>query len=367
MVWGLGTRAVDRVGNDYPRLVALSHPTLHPEATPKMIRRYSQHFVDAIDLEKNQFVTLSIHDLLNSRYPPLRYIAQVDDGGYFRPLRSTLLDGRPEQLVITFDELLRRTPLADRLRTLLKILEKEYRAPVDTEFTIQIENPHSIQPEVKFCLLQCRPQSHLKESRSRFPISLNPADIIFSTHRIVPEGYVENIRLVIFVTPECYYTLPTQALRAELARVIGQLNAKLKNKSFILVGPGRWGTTNPDLGVPIGYADIYNTRALVEVSGTGIGPAPEPSFGTHFFQDLVEANIFPLAIYMDDENTVLNRDFFYETPNKLAEIFPEGLERLPACSKCLRLVDVESFRPGYHLDLAMDDEKSHAVAFLVPN
>jgi hypothetical protein len=367
MVWGLGTRAVDRVGNDYPRLVALSHPTLHPEATPKLIRRYSQHYVDAIDLENNKFVTLPIQELLHSRYPPLRYIAQVDDGGYFRPLRSTMLNGSPEQLVITYDELFRRTPIANRVRMILSILEKEYRAPVDTEFTIQIDNPLALNPDIKFCLLQCRPQSHLKESRSRFPISLNPDDIVFSTHRIVPEGYVENIRQVFFVMPECYYALPTQTMRAELGRVVGQVNAKLAGKSFILVGPGRWGTTNPDLGVPIGYADIYNTQALVEVSGTGIGAAPEPSFGTHFFQDLVESNIFPLAIYLDDEDAVLNRAFFYETPNRLGEIIPEILERAPAYCDCLRLIEVQSFRPGYHLDLAMDDEKSHAVAFLVPD
>ena len=75
--------------------------------------------------------------------------------------------------------------------------------------------------------------------------------------------------------------------------MIGQLNAALKDEIFICVGPGRWGTSTPDLGVRVGYGDIYNTRALVELAGEGIGPAPEPSFGTHFFQDLVESNIYP--------------------------------------------------------------------------
>jgi hypothetical protein len=332
-----------------------------------MIRRYSQHFVDAIDLEKNLFVTLPIQEVLSYRYPPLRYLAQIDDGGYFRPLRSAISDGSPDQLVLTFDELFRRTRLAARMSTMLKTLEKEYRSPVDTEFTIHIENPNMLNPEVKICLLQCRPQSHLKESRSRYPISLNPDDVIFATHRLVPEGYVEGIEYVVFVMPECYYRLPTQAARAELSRVIGQLNAKLAGKNFITVGPGRWGTTNPDLGVPIGYADIYNTRALVEVSGSGIGQAPEPSFGTHFFQDLVEANIYPLAIYLDDEKAVLNRAFFYDAPNHLHVMMPEALEHYPHLCDCLRLIEVESFRTDCHLDLAMDDEKSRAVAFLVPN
>lgn len=367
MVWGLGTRAVERVGNDYPRLVALSHPTLHPEATPKMTRRYSQRYVDAIDLEKNQFVTLPVKDLLTARYPPLRYIAQVDDGGYLRPLRSSLLGGEPEQLVITFDELFRRTPLAERMRATLKILEKEYRMPVDIEFTIQIVDPHQINPEVKICLLQCRPQSHLKESRSRLPVRLDPENIIFSTRCIVPEGYVDHIQYVVLVVPENYYALPNQSIRAELGRVIGQLNAKLAGSNFILVGPGRWGTTNPDLGVLIGYADIYNTRALVELSGKEIGLAPEPSFGTHFFQDLIESNIYPLAINLDDEHTVFNHDFFYNTPNQLEKLFPEISERNSAYCHCIRIIQVETFRPGYHLDLAMDGEKNHAVCFLVPD
>jgi len=365
LVWGLGTRAVDRVGNDYPRLVALSHPTLHPEASPKMIRRYSQHFVDAIDLESNKFTTLPIHDLLNSRYPPLRYLAQIDDGGFFRPLRSSMLDANTDQLVLTFDELFRRTPIAEHMREMLNLLEKQYRAPVDTEFTLQIDDPQSLSPQVKLCLLQCRPQSHLKESQVRFPVSLDPADIVFQTHRVVPEGYVEDIQQVLFVSPECYYRLPTQSARAELGRLIGQVNAKLVGTNFITVGPGRWGTTNPDLGVPIGYADIYNTRAIVEVSGTGIGPAPEPSFGTHFFQDLVEANIYPLAIYLDDEDALLNREFFYNTPNQLKSLLPEVFERSPAIGNCLRLIDLGSFRHGCHLDIAMDDEKGKAVAFVI--
>jgi hypothetical protein len=367
MVWGLGTRAVDRVGNDYPRLVALSHPMLHPEASPKLIRRYSQHYVDAIDLEANKFVTLPISELLNFRYPPLRCLAQIDDGGFFRPLRSALVEGSPEQLVLTFDGLFRRTPIADHMKEMLKILEKVYRSPVDTEFTLHITQTNSMTPEVTVCLLQCRPQSYLKESHSRFPLSLNPADVVFATQRVVPEGYIEGIQYVLYVVPECYYALPTQAARAELGRVIGRVNALLEGKNYICIGPGRWGTTNPDLGVPIEYGDIYNTRALVEVSGTGIGLAPEPSLGTHFFQDLVEANIYPLAIYLDDEKAHMNRAFFYETPNHLQQIVPEIMDRAAHILNCLRLIEVASYRPEHHLDIAMDDEKSRAVAFLVPD
>ena len=363
LVWGLGTRAVERVGNDYPRLVALSHPLLHPEATPTLISQYSQHFVDLIDLEANLLKSMPVGEVLNPRYPGLRYIAQIFNEGYMLPIRSNVLEGQVNQLVITFDELLRRTPLASLLRELLYKLEQTYHSPVDTEFTIQIVNPSSLQPQVDICLLQCRPQSQFKESKVRLPTSLNPVDVVFSTSRLVPDGHAGGITHVIYVTPEGYFALGTQPERAHIGHLVSKLNAQLAGKSFITIGPGRWGTINPDLGVPINYGDIYNTRALVEVSGHGIGAAPEPSFGTHFFQDLVEANIYPLAVYLDDPDAQLNRPFFYDTPNQLEAYLPESLD----CAYTIRLIDVASYRPGHHLELVMDDEKGQAVAYLVPD
>jgi hypothetical protein len=197
----------------------------------------------------------------------------------------------------------------------------------------------------------------------RLPQNLAPDDIIFSTQRMAPRGYIPDVRYVVFVTPEGYFRLPTQAARAEMSQIIRQLNAALAEKSFILIGPGRWGTSNPDLGIHIGYGDIHHTRALVELAGQGKGQAPEASFGTHFFQDLVESNIYPLAIYLDDEGTVFNRAFFYETPNRLREF----LEEKSMFTDCIRLIDVASYRPGRHLELVMDDEDGLSVAYLAPD
>ncbi len=363
LVWGLGTRAVERMGNDYPRLVALSHPLLHPEATPTLISQYSQHNIDLIDLEANQYISIPVQEVLNPRYPGLRFLAHIFNEGFMLPIRSNVLESQVSQLVITFDELLRLTPLASLFRELLHKLEQTYHSPVDTEFTIQLINPTSLQPQVDICLLQCRPQSQFKESKVHLPASLNPADVVFSTARLVPEGYVEAITHVVYVTPEGYFALGSQPERAHIGHLVSKLNSCLDGKSFITVGPGRWGTINPDLGVPINYGDVYNTRALVEVSGHGIGTAPEPSFGTHFFQDLVEANIYPLAVYLDDAEVQFNHAFFYDTPNQIEEFLPEALD----CAETVRLIAVDSFRPGHHLSLVMDDEKAQAVAYLVPN
>jgi hypothetical protein len=187
--------------------------------------------------------------------------------------------------------------------------------------------------------------------------------VIFSTQRLVPSGQVDEVTHVIYVTPEGYFSLSTQAERAHIGHLVSQLNAKMAGFTFITIGPGRWGTVNPDLGVPINYGDIYNTRALVEIAGYGDLVVPEPSFGTHFFQDLVEANIFPLAIYLEDPEVQFNQSFFYDTPNQLAEFLPEAVE----CAESVRLIEVASFRPGYHLELIMDDDKAKALAYLVPD
>ncbi len=361
LVWGLGTRAVDRVGNDYPRLVALSHPLLHPEVSTNAIRRYSQQFVDVLDLDQNSFQTLPIEKVLDPHYPVLRYIAEVDQGGYLAPIRSLIKEDEVYKLVLTFDELLKRTPLAERLRKILKFLETHYQSPVDTEFTVQVTDPAATQPEIEISILQCRPQSHLREIQAHLPNNIPEEDVIFSTSRIVPRGRVDWINYVIYVRAEGYLALPTESARAEVGRAISKLNAALAEQVFISIGPGRWGTRNLDLGVFIGYSDIYNTKALIEVTGKEIGLAPEPSFGTHFFQDLVEANIYPLAINLEDEDMVFNEDFFETTPNHLVDFISVDSQ----LSNCLRLIKVSSYRPEHSLSLVMDDEQCKAAAFLV--
>jgi hypothetical protein len=362
LVWGLGTRAVDRVGNDYPRLVALSHPLLRPETSARSISLYSQQFVDLIDLQDNQFKTVPVSEVLKSRYPVLRYLAQVDEGDYLAQLHILMSAGSEQKLVITFDELLRRTPLAKRMTRMLQILERNYSSPVDTEFTLRVVNPDCPKPEVEIVLLQCRPQSHLKDSGVNLPKNLADEDIIFSTSCMAPEGRIDDIHYVIFVSPEGYFALTTPTARAKLSRIISLLNAILKDDGFICVGPGRWGTSTPDLGVQIGYADIYHARALVELTGRGIGPASEPSFGTHFFQDLIESNIYPLAIDLDAQDTIFKREFFYALPNELVRFLPDQIDI--DIENSLRLIQVADFRPGYHLTVVMDDLAGKSVAYL---
>ena len=360
LVWGMGTRAVDRVGNDFPRLVALSHPLLHSQSDPLALNRYSQKYVDLIDMQANKFVTLPIEDVLDKRYPVLRYIAQVFNEGYLSPIRSALQAKDTSNLIVDMDEMLRRTPLADRMKRMLNTLAEHYQSPVDMEFAVRVVDHASATPEVEITILQCRPQSHLQETEVKIPANLPEEDIVFISNQVLPHGQVKDIRRVLFVTPEGYFGLPSETARIDLGRAIGRLNASLKKQVFICVGPGRWGTTTPDLGVSVGYSDIYNTRSLVELSGKGVGTDPEPSFGTHFFQDLLESSIFPLAINLDDPDALFRRPFFYKTPNHLLEYLPESEDLLDV----LRIIHVEDYRPNAHIHMIMDGEAGRAVAYL---
>jgi hypothetical protein len=364
LVWGLGTRAVERVGDDYPRLVALSHPTLQPDSSPEAIRHYSQQYVDLIDLEENRFKTLPIREALSPKYPPLRLLAQVERDGYFSRLQSIISPSDVPRLAITFDELLSRTAFPSLLSELLQILEKHWHSGVDVEFTVHVPDAQTVPSEVRISLLQCRPLPSLRTAyRVSLPANLASEDIVIASNFIVPQGYLPSIRHVVFVPPEAYFKLPTPLARNQLGRLIGQLNAALGKKAFVCVGPGRWGTENVDLGVYVGYADVCNAGALVELSGKEVGPAPEPSLGTHFFQDLMEAQIYPVVVNLDREETVFNRQFFYNTPNRL----PDRVKVPGELAAALRVIDVADFRPGHHLEVIMDDEKGRTVAFVAPD
>lgn len=368
LVWGLGTRAVDTVGNDYPRMVALGQPTLRPDSSSQAIRHYSQQYVDLIDLEDNAFKTLPVKEVLTPPYKPLRYLAQIYRDGFISSIRSTVFGNEMDRLILTFDEFLRRTPFPDRMRRVLQTLEKHYKIPVDLEFTLQMENLNTHTPEVYLTIVQCRPQSHVKDQEVDFPDPIYPEDVVLATRRMVTEGYVGNIRYVLFVAADPYFALPTQNDRQTVARLVGRLNQALENQVFICVGPGRWGTTNTELGVSVGYGDIYHARALIEMTGKTIGSSPEPSFGTHFFQDLMEANTYPLVVCLDDEEAIFNQAFFFNTPNHTADFLPEAvLTASPQAAACIRLIEVAEFRPNYHLDLIMDDDRGKAVALLVPD
>ena len=358
LVWGLGTRAVEQIGNDYPRLVALSHPDLKPETDPSRIRRFSQHFVDLIDLEANDFRTLPVSEVVNLSTPRLRWIAQRFQHGHLGDFVGTPVQLDPQEPVLTFDGLLRRTSFVPRMTSILNTLETAYRVPVDVEFLTLLPDTGTGYLEPLIYLLQCRPQSHLERASVQLPREIPESRRLFISHRLVPDGRVADIRYMVYISPDGYRRIQVETSRHELARLIGRINARLENEVYILMGPGRWGSQNPGLGIPVGYGDIYNASALIEIASDK--RAPEPSYGTHFFQDLVEAQIYPLALALADESDEINHSFFEHSPNELAELLPDDAE----WEATVRVIDVAEVSGGQHAELVMNGEVGMAIAYL---
>jgi hypothetical protein len=361
LVMGLGTRAVEKVGEDYPRMIFLSHPSLRPESSPQAIEHYSQHLVDAIDLKENGFASLPARTVLQPGLPALRWVASLKDAEAetLLPLRSIASPADADRLVLTFDNLIQRTDFVPVLKQVLATLARHYELPVDVEFaaTIQAEQER---PKVRFHLLQCRPQSALRGATVRpLPRDLPQSDKLFLATHMVPQGELNAVEFIAFVDPECYHRLPNTLQRTELARQVGRLNKALEGRSFILIGPGRWGSSNLQLGVPVSYADIYNARSLVELSVGPEGTAPDPSYGTHFFQDLVESQIYSLAVHSNgvaaDGAEFVNWDFLRTAQNRLGAFLPEASPQ-----SCLKLIDVPAERNGQKLEVWMDGENGLA-------
>ncbi|HEX6385614.1 MAG TPA: PEP/pyruvate-binding domain-containing protein [Anaerolineae bacterium] len=359
LVWGIGTRAVDRVDNDYPRLIALSHPQLRPETTTQAKRQYAQWYVDVIDLEENQFRTLPVAKALDANYPELRYIASEDRGDYLQEVLSVGASDGDERYVLTFDYLTKDQKFVNLMRTTFRRLEKAYTTPVDIEFTVEVIHNYPY-PEYRLHLVQCRPLSQREAEKVVIPKDIPEEDILFMSQGLVPDGKAEDIRYVIFVDPEQYRQISDRTIKLELGRAISRLNKHLENESFILIGPGRWGSSNVDLGVHVTYADIYNTKVLIEVSVAHDGTPPELSYGTHFFQDLVESGIHSLPLHLANKGSHFNWSFFRHSPNALALLLPADAD----LSDYLRVIDIAATCANRRLNILMDGSSDEAIGHL---
>ncbi|MEE8148549.1 MAG: PEP/pyruvate-binding domain-containing protein [Longimicrobiales bacterium] len=354
LVVGLGTRAVDRVG-DYARMVPLNAPTLRPETTSEEIQRVSQKRVDVVDLVDPGFKAISSAVALDAmRDSGIAEIVSVreEDGRLSTPV-STKIVAPADDLLITFDNLLSRGEFTRRIRKILKALEKAYRCPVDLEFAVD---------DGKLHILQCRPLgARDRTTRASIPKDVPEKNKIFSAHKHVNSGRLRDVEYIVLVDPVAYGGLATIERRMEIARAVGRVNDALADYRFILMGPGRWGSQDILLGVQITYADISNANALVEIARTEGGFTPEPSFGTHFFQDLIEASILYLPLYPDLKGVVWNKAFLETSTNHLGRLSPRD-EKL---SDVVRVIHVCEAGGGRRMDLLLDGEEQEALCYLL--
>ncbi len=337
IVFGLGTRAVNRVENDYPRIVALDAPLVKPYAKQEDMRRFSQHEVDILNLNENQFQSLPVTDVLNEDLETRRDLFAVRDTGASEYMKSTGRNIR-DVWILTFDELLASTPFAPDMSKMLKILERVYRYPVDIEFTVNF----NAEGKVKINLLQCRPfQTKGHYSRVEIPEKINKAKILLRQDANFMGGSIyQSISRIISIDPQRYAKLSLSG-KYDIARLVGKLNKKINKREempTILFGPGRWGTTTPAMGVPITFSEISNITAIGEIAYHDGSLIPDLSFGTHFFQDMVEMDIFYMAIYPEKENVFFNTAWMEKQPNIMAELVPEDKKY----AEVVRVYDVQS-------------------------
>lgn len=356
LVPGLGTRAVDRVADDYPVLIAPGQPNLRANVTTDEVIRYSPKRIDLINLETNAFETVEISEILRSngaRYPEIRNLVSLVSRDRVEPLIGPMPDFAKQDVVFTFEGLIGKTRFIGCIRELLTLLESKLGTPVDIEFAYDGND---------FYLLQCRPQSFGADVKPT-PIPQNlPADkVIFSANHHVSNGKVPDITHVVYVGANEYSQLPDQETMRDVGRAVSRLNKLLPKRQFILIGPGRWGSRGDiKLGVPVTYSDINNTAMLIEVARQRGNYLPELSFGTHFFQDLVEASIRYLPLYPDDPATAFNEIFLRRSHNVLKDLLPE----FGHLEDTLRVIDVPLETGGLILRVLMNADLDQAVGFL---
>jgi len=356
LVMGLGTRAVDRLGDDYPILLAPGQPGLRVNVTPDEAIRYSPHYMDVINLEENNFETVEIKEFVNKygdEYPLLSQMISVDDNGFVKPTSAFSTDFSTIEPVVTFDGLINQTNFVAKMQNMLVQLQKAMKTPVDIEFASD---------GIDFYLLQCRAQGYGEASNPvPIPQDIPTESILFNALKYVSNGYVKNITHVVYVDPLEYSRIEDLDKLIQVGRIIGRLNNYLPKKQFILMGPGRWGSRGDiKLGVRITYSDISHTAMLIEMAMKKGNYTPDLSFGTHFFQDLVETNIRYLPLYPDDPDVIFDHQVFTQSSNILADIFPEYAE----FEKVVRVIDIAESCSGQHLEILMNADLEEAVAIL---
>ena len=356
LVPGLGTRAVDRLSDDYPVLVAPGQPGLRVNVTADEIRRYSPHRIDVIDMESARFATVDASRFLEDVGGEVAGLAElvslVDHDHVRRPVVLDPSAGGGDA-VFTFQGLLERTPFVARMGALLRVLREATGTPVEVEFASDGRHLH---------LVQCRAQTYAPSSApSPIPRDLAPERIVFTAHRHVSNGVVPDLTHVVYVDPDGYGRLAERSLR-EVGRAVGLLNKRLPRRRFALLGPGRWGSRGDiRLGVSVTYADINNTALLVEIARRRGHYVPDLSFGTHFFQDLVEARIRYLPLYPDEPGVAFREPFFLDGDNLLPALVPE----LAELAEVVHVVDVPARTGGLVLRVLMNADLDEAMGVLV--
>ena len=298
LVMGLGTSAVDRTEGSYPRIVNLDKPEKSSYSSSADKHKFSQGKAEVINMNDQQLERLS-YEKMEADIPLYleKILLEHDDEAESR-LRE--MGNRREVKFISCKGLVANSTLMDQMRRMLRCIQNEYEYPVDTEFTINI----SENGEYSIDLLQCRPLQVQKGKTGTVIPSDIPQDSIFLESKGASMGMskVSELDMIVYVDPIKYYNMPYKE-KDLVAKLIGKINWHYRDtdKHMMLIVPGRVGTTSPELGVPTAFSDISAFAIICETEENEAGYNPELSYGSHIFQDLVEAEILYTAVFRGEK------------------------------------------------------------------
>lgn len=353
LVFGLGTRAVDRSDDDYTRIVALNAPEKRPESNFDEVCQYAQRRVDFLDLEANQRVSDYFSELAQSLKTgfPLDMFTSVEQ---VRTPDERFVEHR----ILTFDRLLRETHFVEDIRRMLSILQKAYEYPVDIEFTMNFMEDMTY----RINLVQCRPlQVQGDETVNLEEVHVPEVDrIIEARGAVVGQSRLIHIDRLVYIVPAHYGKLPQQD-RYEIARLLGEINrASGSENAILMMGPGRWGTSSPSLGIPVSFSDINRVSVLCEIVAMHENLVPDVSLGTHFLNELVEMDMLYLALFPSQGSNYLNEAFFAEAPNCLTEILPHAQK----WEQAVRVIDARRLDGQAAIKLYANAQEQKVICYL---
>ena len=307
MVFGMGTMSTKR---GYARTVSLTNPILRPEGfAPERISAIAQESFHVIDEERpNQITTLDIKKewkQLLTYHPDFAAYAQIyrcdeGEGCFFQIMKNMASLSPGTKVCFTFDSFPRMYPdFYKRIKKTLKLLEGKMGVPVDMEFAFE-------PTEDSFCLIQARPFWSNDHLEGGIP-ALSPKQILLQADRMVTHGAIPQITKIVYVDFNLYYA---QRDFYGTARLLGELNRASDGEPYLLVAPGRIGSSNPELGVPVQYSELTNCRGMVELGIPRLGFMPELSYGTHFFSDLEVDGVLYMPVFAGEDRNIFNTDWF---------------------------------------------------------
>ena len=347
MVMGLGTKAVDRTTADYPRLSNLDRPTVTVYTTVAQKHRFSQRNIDVLDCRENRYCEIPLERMLDDL--PMWYRKMVMEHDYEAEHHLRELGQRKDIWFVSCEGLLENAVFTSLMQSILKTLERIYGNPVDIEYAINMDKDGDFVVN----LLQCRPL-YLGGGHEAVSIEHpDPKQVLFDVENAsMGTSRHRQVDVVVRIDPMLYNEYP-YAKKYDVANAVGRINRHYaaSGKNLMLIAPGRIGTSSPELGVPTRFIDISGFAIICEVSDTRAGFMPELSYGSHMFQDMVEAEMSYSAIWNDSRAVRYDPALLDGDKNLFPEICPD----LPQLNDMIRVTE-----PG-NLHYWLDSVANRAV------